>query len=167
MLGANGTAHRSRTIVDVKQRSPAFDENAAVAEVGADLTKQERELLSRGVIEWGGPARCTEELAVAMGFASVADLFTRSEALIAAIESGSPLTAGEWVRVLLLTEIVFASDVLGSGRDWPTTTGLKDAETLVLLRSVQRKILRREHRLLIGNGFGTRPPKRRPTQGEP
>jgi hypothetical protein len=43
-------------------------------EIGADLTDQERELLARGVIEWGGPARCTEELALAMGFASVADI---------------------------------------------------------------------------------------------
>lgn len=34
-------------------------------EIGADLTDQERDLLPRGVIEWGGPARCTEELALA------------------------------------------------------------------------------------------------------
>jgi hypothetical protein len=122
-------------------------------EIGVDLTDEERELLARGVIEWGGPARCTEELARAMGFASVADLFLRSDELIDAIRSKAPLTPRDWTRVLLLTEIVFASDVVGSGRDWPTTTGLSDAESLLLLRSVQRKIRRREQ-------LGTRPPKR-------
>jgi hypothetical protein len=113
-------------------------------ELCADLTDQERDLLARGVIEWAGPARCTEELALAMGFASVADLFLHSKAMIDAIQTKSPLTPRDWTRLLLLTEIVFASDVVGSGRDWPTTTGLGDAESLALLRSVQRKIRRRE-----------------------
>lgn len=42
-----------------------------------DLEPEERALLSRGLNEWAGPGRCTEELAVAMGFEGVADLHTQ------------------------------------------------------------------------------------------
>lgn len=39
-------------------------------------------------------------------------------------------------------EIVFASDVFGSGIDWSTTVGRTDEETIRILRSLQRKIAR-------------------------
>ena len=104
------------------------------------LTAEERRLLRHGLGEWGGPARCTDELALAMGFADVKDLFAQSDRLVNSLESQSPLSAPDWRRVLAATEIVFASDVFGSGVDWPTTTGLLDDETIKLLRSVQRKV---------------------------
>ncbi|GAA3334482.1 hypothetical protein HP467_00430 [Curtobacterium albidum] len=44
-------------------------------------------------------------------------------------------------RTLLATELVFVSDVVGSGTDWETTTGIRDADALRLLRSLQRKIV--------------------------
>jgi hypothetical protein len=50
------------------------------------------------------------------------------------------MTQRDWVRVVLATEIVFISDVIGSGHDWRHTTGLQDDETLRLLRSIQRKV---------------------------
>lgn len=59
----------------------------------------------------------------------------------------------DWVRTLLATEIVFASDVVGSGLDWPITSGLPDEETMHLLRSVQRKIPKAG---ALGTVFGTR-----------
>ncbi len=40
------------------------------------------------------------------------------------------------------TEVVFASDVVGSGLDWPITTGITDEETIRLLRGLQRKLPR-------------------------
>jgi hypothetical protein len=39
-------------------------------------------------------------------------------------------------------EIVFASDYYGSGVIWPTTAGMQDQESIVLLRSIQRKLVR-------------------------
>jgi hypothetical protein len=39
-----------------------------------DLTPEERYVLNRGLVEWGGPAHCTEAMANAMGFASVDNL---------------------------------------------------------------------------------------------
>ena len=105
-----------------------------------DLSDEERRLLRSGLSEWGGPARCTEEMAVAMGFCSVQDLFDSAKRLRSAILSGEPLAASDWLRVLLATEIVFASNTIGSGLGWSITTGMSDNESLTLLRSVQRKL---------------------------
>ncbi|MGL5824757.1 MAG: hypothetical protein ACRCYU_08050 [Nocardioides sp.] len=106
------------------------------------LTDDERELLCRGLREWGGPARCTEELAVAMGFRSVADLVVEAFRLADVVHDGRPLPEADWVRVLFATEIAFASDVVGSGLDWTSTVGMSDVRTVQLLRSLQRKLPR-------------------------
>jgi hypothetical protein len=118
-----------------------------------DLDEDERRLLRWGVIDWGGPARCTEEMAVAMGFGSLHDLFDSTDRLANAIRAGTPLIAADWLRVLLATEIVFASNTIGSGLDWSITSGLSDEQSLTLLRSVQRKLGGIGN--LLGVAFGT------------
>lgn len=105
-----------------------------------ELTDAERQFLRWGVIEWGGPARCTEEMAVAMGFSGVQDLFDSTDRLTEAIKHQIPLKAADWLRVLLCTEIVFASNAIGSGRVWSITSGLSDVESITLLRSIQLKL---------------------------
>lgn len=107
--------------------------------IDVPLTDDERRLLRHGLLEWGGPARCTDAMAVAMGFDDVEDLFRESDRLRVALAQGDPLTQRDWVRTLLATEIVFVSDVLGSGWDWSITTGFPDDETIRLLRGVQRR----------------------------
>ena len=106
-----------------------------------DLTDEERFVLDRGLVEWGGPAYCTDALAIAMGFGSVADLASERVRLLHSLRNREPLSRWDWTRVLRATEIVFASDVVGSGVEWPMTTGLGDAETLELLRTLQRKLV--------------------------
>jgi hypothetical protein len=106
-----------------------------------DLTDEERFLLNRGLVEWGGPAYCTDALAVAMGFDSVADLAVQQRRLLKQLNAGVPMSRWDWTRTLLATEIVFASDVVGSGVEWPTTTGLDDARSLEVLRDLQRKLV--------------------------
>ena len=106
------------------------------------LTAEERRVLRCGITEWGGPASCTEEFARAMGFESVADLRQHSPRLRDAVEAGEPLTRTDWRRVALMTEVVFASDEVGSGLDWAITTGMSDEETIRLLRDIQRKLNR-------------------------
>lgn len=103
------------------------------------LTTDERQLLSHGMIAWGGPARCTERLALAMGFASVDHLLSDGLRIAQAIDKGLPLTRRDWTRALLGTEIVFSSDLVGSGRDWTATTGLDDTHTITVLRGLQAK----------------------------
>jgi hypothetical protein len=108
--------------------------------IDVDLTDDEQYVLRCGLREWGGPARPTDKLAAAMGFQNVSHLFREGRQLANALENGEPLTASDWQRVLVATEIVFVSDVYGSGQDWAITTGLPDETTIRLLRSLQRKI---------------------------
>jgi hypothetical protein len=105
-----------------------------------ELNEIERRVLAGGMHEWGGPAWCPEELAVAMDFENLSDFFGQRDRLASAIESGRPLSRRDWHRMLLATEIVFISDVVGSGHDWNHTVGITDEETLHVLRSLQRKL---------------------------
>jgi hypothetical protein len=115
--------------------------------IEVELTDEERFVLNRGLVEWGGPASCTDAMAVAMGFASVRDLFDQSDRLLAALDTGRPMSRWDWTRTLLATEVVFASDVIGSGSEWVDTTGLDDARTFQVLREIQRKLVRARIRI--------------------
>jgi hypothetical protein len=110
--------------------------------IDVPLQDDERAVLRAGILEWGGPGRCTFALARAMGFRDEDDLLGTGRRIGDALEDHKPLSQRDWVRALLATEIVFASDVVGSGLDWPTTTGLPDDETIRILRQIQRKIPR-------------------------
>jgi len=121
------------------------------------LTDREVEVLRCGLVEWGGPARVTQELAVAMGFRDQADLFREGDRLIEALQGRHPMSPLDWARVILATEIVFASNLVGSGRDWAIATGISDAETLASLREIQRKVPRAVY-AAFGRELGTRPP---------
>ena len=109
--------------------------------VSIDLSDDERGVLLDGLREWGGPARCTDEMALAMGFGTVEELRASSARLSDQLSKGVAITRSDWHRMLLATEIVFASDVVGSGVDWETTTGRTDEDTIRVLRSLQRKIV--------------------------
>ncbi|MFD7844857.1 hypothetical protein ACFV4K_18215 [Nocardia sp. NPDC059764] len=102
--------------------------------VAIDLSDDEREVLRCGLREWGGPTRCSDALAVAMNFQSVADLYEQGRRLSSALIANEPLSARDWRRSLVATEFVFASDVYGSGLDWSITTGFSDVQTIATLR---------------------------------
>jgi hypothetical protein len=108
--------------------------------LAVDLTDDEIRVLRHGLLEWGGPARCTDRMALAMGFESVDDILRQGDRIRTALDDRQPMSQRDWVRALLATEVVFASDVLGSGQDWESTSGLTDAETIRVLRSLQRKV---------------------------
>lgn len=110
--------------------------------VSVTLDEAERRFLRCGLLDWGGPARPTDALAAAMGFTDAESLSSETWALWQRIEAGERLPADDWRRVLLAVEIVFASDVVGSGLDWRCTSGIPDAESIVLLPSLQRKLPR-------------------------
>jgi hypothetical protein len=105
-----------------------------------ELSDLEVSVLSNGLNEWLGPGRCTDELAVAIGFDGVEDFHSAIPRLRTAIDDREMLTSTDWRRVLLATEIVFMSDVVGSGHDWMFTTGLPDTETVAIIRGLQRKL---------------------------
>ncbi|MGX9889605.1 hypothetical protein [Streptomyces sp. NPDC002276] len=116
------------------------------------LAVYEVELLVRALLEWGGPARCSDQLAVGMGFAGQRDLLDQCRRLRSALSEDTPLGAADWARVLLATEIVFVSDLAGSGVDWQTTTGRDDETTIRMLRVIQRKLAR-----TVSPYYGMRP----------
>ena len=74
------------------------------------------------------------------GFADVQDLFAQADRILGELDAGRPLSRWDWSRTLLATEIVFASNVMGSGTDWTDTTGLDDARSIQVLRDLQRKL---------------------------
>jgi hypothetical protein len=124
---------------------------SANEKIHVPLTEEERYMLDRGLVEWGGPARCTKELAVAMGFTDVDDLIRgEGRRILHDLRAQVPLTPLDWTRALLATEIVFASNVLGAGTDWPISTGIPDGEAVALLRTLQDKIGKARAMTVVG-----------------
>ncbi|MFE7562278.1 hypothetical protein [Kitasatospora sp. NPDC057500] len=119
---------------------------------GELLTGNEVELLQRSLVEWDGPARCSDQLAFGMGFTDVADLLRQCRRLRDALGEDVPLAPADWARALLAAEIVFVSDLVGSGVEWSTTTGFTDEETIRALRSIQRKLTK-----IVSPYYGKRP----------
>lgn len=109
--------------------------------VTVDLSAAERSMLASGLAEWDGPGHCTDEMARAMGFADASDLLREGRRLEGDLAEGRALSRRDWTRALLATEIAFASDVMGSGVKWPTTTGLDEVESLRKLRAIQRQLV--------------------------
>jgi hypothetical protein len=77
-----------------------------------------------------------------MGFTSADSLPDETWALWGRIEAREALTVDDWRRVLVAAEIVFASEVFGSGLDWQITSEFSDEESIALLRGLQRKVTR-------------------------
>ena len=110
--------------------------------INVELRDDERQLLRAALLEWIGPARPTEPLVIAMGFTGLDSFSGDVMRLRSALKRHDALSDRDWRRVLIAAEIGFASDVMGSGLDWPTATGFSDTETIALLRAVQRKMPR-------------------------
>ncbi|PYI69793.1 hypothetical protein CVV68_01405 [Arthrobacter livingstonensis] len=119
-------------------------------EIAIDLTEDERSLLYQGLAQWGGPAKGTEPMAVAMGFSGVSNLYSVGYRIAGDIRAELPLTIADWRRAVLATEVMFASDIVGAGLEWQGITGWDDLTTLHLIRSVQRKILHATAPILRG-----------------
>jgi hypothetical protein len=116
------------------------------------LTDSEVRLLRRALGEWGGSARCSDQLAFGMGFSDARDLLDQCRILSRALGDDDPIKPVNWARTLLAAEIVFVSDLAGSGVEWQTTTGLSDEATLPILRAIQRKLAR-----TVSAYYGKRP----------
>jgi hypothetical protein len=57
-----------------------------------------------------------------------------------AVTDCEPLTDLDWARVLFLTEMTWASSLIGAGLDFDVVTRFSDTEAVSLLRGLQRKI---------------------------
>ncbi|QNJ95244.1 hypothetical protein HZU40_13990 [Mycolicibacterium fluoranthenivorans] len=116
-----------------------------------DLTDDERRLLLAGLMEYGGPAAGAAALAPLVGADSVDAFFHLTDQLSAAIKDNQPLSDLDWARALVLTEICWASDLLGAASEFGTN--LPDERALPALRSLQRKLVTGERiRALLNVG---------------
>ena len=109
-------------------------------------------MLRKGLMEWSGPAHCTEDFAIAMGFTGAKDMPVQCSRIRSALVAEESLEPMDWARALLATEIALASDVVDSGYEWSTTTGWSDEVTVKTLRAIQRRLVR-----LVAKSLGTRP----------
>ena len=123
-------------------RCARYESSSDVVRPARGPAREERAVLRAGLLDWGGPASPTDALAAAMGFTDAAALPSEAWALWKHTDRSSSLTAEDWRRVLLAVEVVFVSDVVGSGLDWRFTSGFSDAETIEILRALQRKLPR-------------------------
>ena len=103
------------------------------------LEELEWEILRAGLREWGGPARCTEEIAVAMGFSGLDGFWMERDRLSKALAAKEALSRIDWARVSIATELVFISDLVGSGSDWQYTVGVDDTSTIEIGRASCRE----------------------------
>ena len=106
--------------------------------VHIDLTDDERVLLVQGLNEYGGPGRGAPLLTPLVGLSTAGEFDQLRYRLMTAIEHGGALSDLDWARALVLTEISWASDLLGSGIDF--STSMRDEKAIVVLRGLQRKI---------------------------
>jgi hypothetical protein len=119
--------------------------------VAIDLTDDERMLMVLGLNEYFGAAQQGWPLLVPLLGLSTTDEFpTLLHQLMGAIEDKKPLSDLDWARALFLTEISWASDLVGAGIDF--ATNVRDEKAAPLLRSIQRKVSSYERfRLLRDN----------------
>lgn len=96
-------------------RPSGMSEPTRVKTVNPHLTDDERRMLVHGSKDWAGPAHGTDYLTVAMGLVSLDDLHKDSDRIAIAIAYDEPLPVRDWTRAIVATEIVRASDVLGTG----------------------------------------------------
>jgi hypothetical protein len=109
--------------------------------VSIDLSGEEWKMLFHGVLELSGPGRVDDVIAQAIGYRDAADLMAHRRNLLDALNQHRPLTARDWRRAQIATEVAFASLYYGAGDDWEIMSMIDDATSIRLLRQIQGKLL--------------------------
>jgi hypothetical protein len=110
----------------------------AAEPIDIELTDDERSFLSYGLGEYGGPIRNQAVVVRALGLPDRASLDALLDRLRRAIYRKEPLSKLDWARAVFLTEISWASNLVGSGLDFKSN--FHDDEAAPLMRSIQWKI---------------------------
>jgi hypothetical protein len=107
--------------------------------VAVDLTDRERKFIEQALQQWGLSASDAQFPFQVLGLSTWEEFGELTVRLERAVENGDPLSNLDWARVLFLTEITWASDLVGAGLDFATVTGFSDTEAVTLLRGLQRR----------------------------
>lgn len=115
-----------------------------------ELTDEERRFLVLALNEYRGPAgHAYQLLCPVVGEANKEGWIGLLDRLTAAIESNIPMSDLDWARALFLSEIAFASDLVGSALDLERGA---DERRLKTLRALQYKLSSRDgFQLLLQN----------------
>jgi hypothetical protein len=125
--------------------------------VAVDLTEDERDFIQQTLEEWEATAADKPFPFQVLGLSTWEDFGRLTFRLERAVADGQPLTDLDWARVLFLTEVTFASSLIGSGLDFDIVTRFSDSEGISVLRGLQRKIGSLDRaQLLFPNGGRTR-----------
>lgn len=108
--------------------------------IDIELTDDERRLIYHGLNEYGGPIRGQSVMLRALGLSDRREFDELIDRLRGAIWRKQPLSGLDWARAVFLTEVSWASDMVGAGLDF--ATNLPDDEAAPLLRSIQWKLNR-------------------------
>jgi hypothetical protein len=106
----------------------------------AGLTPVERELLRLGVMQWARPEGSKDVVAGLLDYSGRSELRSDVERLAGLMDAANPMSRRDCRRLLLATELAFASETLGWSRDWSPDTGFADRDTITVLRSIQEKV---------------------------
>ncbi|MCV7196791.1 hypothetical protein [Mycobacterium angelicum] len=108
--------------------------------VAVDLAFDEREFIRQTLEQWGWSASGKPFPFQVLGLPTWDEFRELVGRLSHAIGGGEPLSDLDWARVLFLTEITWASSLVGSGLDFALVTKFSDTEAVGVLRGLQRKI---------------------------
>jgi hypothetical protein len=125
--------------------------------VAVELTEDERDFIQHTLEQWALSAASKPFPFQVLGLQTWEEFGNLTGRLQHAVTDGEPLTDLDWARVLFLTEITWASNIIGSGLDFAIVTRFSDTEAVGLLRGLQRKISSyKRAKLLFPNGGRTR-----------
>ncbi|MGA8329741.1 MAG: hypothetical protein WB777_10665 [Mycobacterium sp.] len=124
--------------------------------IAVALTEDERDFVQQTLEQWALSAASTPFPFQALGLSTWDEFVKLTGRLERAVVAGDPLTDLDWARVLFLTEVTWASNLVGSGLDFVSVTRFSDTAAVGLLRGLQRKISSRKRaKLLFPDGGRT------------
>jgi hypothetical protein len=124
--------------------------------VAIELTDDERDFVEQTLEQWASSAAWVPFPFQVLGFATWEEFGALTYRLERAALDSAALTDLDWARLLFLTEVTFASALIGSGTRFTAMTRFSDAEGIQVLRGLQRKIGTYDRaKLLFPNGGRT------------
>lgn len=125
--------------------------------VAVELSATEREFIAQVLQQWGLSASDAPFPFQILEMSTWEQFGELTRRLQRAVINNESLTDLDWARVMFLTEITWASNLVGSGLDFAIVTRFTDTEAVALLRELQRKISSYNRaKLLFPNGGRTR-----------
>ncbi|GGQ83639.1 hypothetical protein GCM10010166_62250 [Couchioplanes caeruleus subsp. azureus] len=104
------------------------------------LTPVERELLRLGIMEWERPEGDRDTVVHLLGYTDRRELRSDVGRLGGILDTARSMSRRDCRRLLLATELAFASETLGWARDWAADTGFTDHDTITVLRGLQERL---------------------------